>query len=62
MEKMRIKLKRVLNLMWSMPLLVVLLAAGVLLSWTVEGRLLKSDATPRNGEDEKEERSNEDSD
>ena len=53
MEKMRIKLKRVLNLMWSMPLLVVLLAAGVLLSLTVEGRLLKPSATSRNDENGK---------
>ena len=41
------KLKRILNLMWSIPLLVILIAVGMLLSVTVEKRQLRQDTTPR---------------
>jgi len=46
MGELKRKLVRALNLLWLIPLLVVLVAAGLLLSVTVEKRLLKRDADP----------------
>ena len=53
MEEMKRKLKRALNLMWSIPLLVILLGVGALLSVTVERRLVRPDVTPGDGENGK---------
>jgi len=53
MGELKRKLGRALNLMWSMPLLVFLFVTGMLLSVTVEKRLLRREATPRNDEDGK---------
>jgi len=53
MGDLKRKLKRVLNLLWSIPLLVILLAAGILLSVTVEKWQLRREVSSRNDEDDK---------